>query len=302
MGRGQRRSVAPGRPRTASRRAGARAGRRVAAALLLSCVAGCGLGPSASPPAGQYHWITEAPALELRFQAGLARLVPSDAAALEAAGRRFGGEALRLAAAGSLAAARAQAVADAVGRPVVLVAGAPGEPDRGLLLLPARTAISADACRGRGEPIGMDIWPGDDAGRQRLLPPGCATAAGIQAQVVDGRDLLRGRDLPPTAALPFARAIENYDRRNDEPPGGAVSRSGAPRGPGLQDQELQDPGLQGPGPQGSGLQGLGLSPASPTTPALPAARDAVPSGPAAGNPLLGSLGSPAAERQSLALQ
>lgn len=286
-------------PRTAS----CRDSRRVAAALLLGCLAGCRLGPSGSPPAGQYHRITEAPALELRFQAGLARLVPPDAAALEAVGRRLGGETLTLAAAGPLAPARTQAVADAVRRPVALVPGAPGEPDRGLLLLPVRTAISADACRGRGEPIGMDIWPGDDAGRQRLLPPGCATAAMIQAQVVDERDLLRGRDLPPTAALPFARAIENYGRRNDEPQGGGVSRSGAPRSPGSQDQGLQDPGGQGSGLQNLGLQGSGLSPVSPTTPALPATRDAAPSEPAAaGNPLLGSLGTSAAERRSLALQ
>jgi hypothetical protein len=75
--------------------------------------------------------------------------------------------------------------------------------------------IVADACAGPPTLVVRGNWPELDPGRQRLLPFGCAAAAGLAAELVNPQDLLHGRPLAPGAATPFAEAVEKYYRRNE---------------------------------------------------------------------------------------
>ena len=127
-----------------------------------------------------------------------------------------------------LAGARAASVSRALGRPVTVEAQA-GERlgrDEALLVLFQR-AIVADACTGAGQPVGRNLWTLDDAGRQRMLPAGCATAAMLLEQAANRQDLLRGQLLEPGAAGPIARAAERYLNRGDEPPPRGEGQPGA---------------------------------------------------------------------------
>ena len=215
----------------------------LAAVLLLA--GGCT--PPITPPAPEYHLVERLPPLTLAFAPRSTRLTPADLARLRAIRPVLPVQAMpELYASGPLAALRARAVRDALGRPILVhPVAAPtspeaARPDEALLVLPtAEGSILSDACRGVGEPSAGDIWPGDDARRVQLLPPGCATAASIQAQVAAPSDLLLGRPLPPGASIPFADAIERYYRRNEpgqaRSEGASAGRSqlGSSPGPGL---------------------------------------------------------------------
>jgi hypothetical protein len=221
------------------------------AALLL---AGCQPGPPA--PASQYRQAEIIGPLSLWFAPGGTRLSATDMSQLHTLARRLPADVVPdFYAGGPLAPARAQAVERQLGRPVRLLAATDLPAEQTSLVTRMPDGIIADACRGAGQRTLGDAWPGDDATAPVLLPPGCATATDIQAQVTNPQDLLRGRPLPPAAASPYAAAIERYYRRNDAPQ--ATGGSEGNGGSGSQDQTAQagaSPGLaQSPGSkQGSG--------------------------------------------------
>ncbi len=191
---------------------------------LLLCTAGCQ--PPDSVPTSYYHIEEAPPPIVLAFPAsgvtplhGAALLQPLVDGLPERAQ-------VVIQAQGPLAVARAHAVSRRLGRPVKLVAPSRAADlpfDQAVLSVRTPPGIVSDACRGPGSPGVEDLWPGDDDQRGVLLPPGCAVAAALQAQVVDQADLLRGRELPPGAAMPFAVAIEKYYHRNDAAMNGAAT-------------------------------------------------------------------------------
>ncbi len=151
------------------------------------------------------------------FAPGTARVAEADRARLSAMRWILPVQAVAtLQASGPFAVPRSEVVAQLLDRPVQLVAAEPGMPADQTLLLIANPAIVADACRGPGERGLGSIWPSNDDVPPRYLPPGCATAAALQAQIVEPDDLLSGRPLPPGAATPFAAAIERYYHRYDQ--------------------------------------------------------------------------------------
>ena len=193
-------------------------------------VAGCAPGPI--PPLQNYAVPERLAPLVLNFAPGDGELPVASAAVLRRVAQTLPVQTVPdLYLSGPLALRRAHSVREALARPVVLYPAAlvPGSaapsPDSGVLVLPMPDAIVPDACRGVGEQGPAGIWPGQDASRERLLPPGCATAASIEAQVDRPADLLQGRLLSPGAASPFADAIEKYYRRNQPNQGSATPAS-----------------------------------------------------------------------------
>jgi hypothetical protein len=199
--------------------------RRHLAVVLLISLAACVPGPP--PTASQYRPAEAVTRLTVLFAPGTARVAAADGARLR--DMRFVlpvQVVATLQASGPFAVERAEVVAHLLDRPVQLVAALPESPVDQTLLVISSPAIVADACRGPGERALGSIWPGNDDVPPRLLPPGCATAVALQAQVVEPDDLLMGRPLPPGAATPFAGAIERYYDRNNAAqssagPGGA---------------------------------------------------------------------------------
>ena len=126
-------------------------------------------------------------------------------------------------------------------------------------------------CLQPGQPGPPDNWPGDDDTLPRTLPPGCAVANALQQMVVDKQDLLRGRPLPPGAALPVARAIERYYNRGDGPAGTDTTPAPA-LGPGSSAPATLPAGGLGAAADGVGLLqgpltpgGAGAAPPAPAT-------------------------------------
>lgn len=166
---------------------------------------------------------TQTPVL---FAPGTARVAEADRVRLSAMRWVLPVQAVAtLRASGPFAVPRSEVVAQLLDRPVQLVAAEPGMPADQTLLLIANPAIVADACRGPGERGLGSIWPSNDDVAPRYLPPGCATAAALQAQIVEPDDLLTGRPLPPGAATPFAAAIERYYHRYEQG-GSSAGQSG----------------------------------------------------------------------------
>lgn len=227
---------------------------RLLRSALLASLAGC-----ASPTphhASQYRPLPATPPVVLAFAPGRDVPAPADAAQLRSLGGLLPAWVVpNLVATGPQALARARVVRGLLGRPVVLsppgTADRAADPNLAVLFLPTAPGpspaalgpttlgpttlgIVADDCRGPGQPVAGDLWPGNDARQPRLLPAGCAVAMAIQAQVTaasGGGNLLEGQPLPPEAATPFTDAIEAYQHRND--PGqraspAASSRSGSP--------------------------------------------------------------------------
>ena len=184
--------------------------------LLVACA------PPLPPPPSQYRATAVATRMPLLFAPRTARVAHWDRARLRTMRWVLPAEAVAtLQASGPLAVRRAHVVAWLLDRPVQLVAAEPGVPVDQALLLIFKPAIVADACRGPGERGLGSIWPGNDTVPARYVPPGCATAAALQAQVVQPYDLVVGRPLPPGAAMPFAAAIERYYHRADGAPSSA---------------------------------------------------------------------------------
>lgn len=174
--------------------------------------------PATPPPPSEYRAAYTMSRLPLMFSPGTVRAAPGYDIRLRDMRRVLPVQVVTtLRASGPLAMRRAEWVAHVLDRPVTLIGPAPGAPDDEAVLMISSPAIVADACRGIGERELGSIWPSNDDVPPRLLPPGCATEAAIQAQIVRPNDLLQGRPLPPTAATPFAAAIERYYRRNDPP-------------------------------------------------------------------------------------
>ena len=201
-------------------------GRWLALAVAL-LAAGCAPGPT--PPAANYAAPTRLAPLVLSFAPGDGELPVASAALLRRVAQALPVQTVpELYLSGPLTLRRAHSVRKALARPLVLYPAAPmpvgaaPSPDAGVLVLPVPDAILPEACRGVGERGPAGLWPGEDASRERLLPPGCATAASIEAQVDRPTDLLQGRLLPPGAASPFADAIEKYYRRNQPNQGSAT--------------------------------------------------------------------------------
>jgi hypothetical protein len=168
--------------------------------------------------ASQYRPAMVAATLALRYAPSAIQPVPDDVTRVRALGGGLPAAAVpRFIASGPLLSQRAQAVELLLGRPVEieLPRSTAADPDSALLIPPALPAIIAMACLGHGERLVGDMWPGDDEDQAVLMPPGCATATAIAAQIVAPEDLLQGRPLPPGAASPFVAAIERYYRRND---------------------------------------------------------------------------------------
>jgi hypothetical protein len=189
--------------------------------LVLVPLAACVPGPP--PPASQYRQAETVSRLPLVFVAGSAQLTEAENARLRMLRLGLPVQAVpALQADGLLAERRANEVARRLGRPVQLQV-VPGMPPDQALLVTWSPAIVADACRGPGERELGSIWPSNDDMAPVLLPPGCAAAVDIQAQVTAPGDLLQGRPLPPGAATPFAAAIERYYHRNDPPQSNAAS-------------------------------------------------------------------------------
>ncbi len=194
------------------------------ALIVLISLAACV--PAPPPPASQYRPAETVTRVAVLFAPGTARLAAEDRARLRGMRLVLPAQSVAtLQASGPFAVQRAEVIAHWLDRPVQLVAALPESPVDQTLLVISSPAIVADACRGPGERELGSIWPGNDDVPARLLPPGCATAAALQAQIVEPYDLLMGRPLPPGAATPFAAAIERYYRRND-----AGQSSGAPSG------------------------------------------------------------------------
>lgn len=201
--------------------------RALVVCLIVSLAAAplCGCSESDSeaalPPASLYRPASATPPLAITFPPGDATPYGVNSASLHrlAAILPVGATPV-LYAGGPLAPARAHAVASILQRPVSLQeevgpgAVASGA-DVAVLTLTPRPGIVPDACRGAGGRMLGDLWPGDDRHRAYLLPPGCSTAAILQAQTTRPADLLAGRALGPGAASPYAEAIERYYERND---------------------------------------------------------------------------------------
>ncbi len=208
-------------------------GRRLLVALSLpSLVTACV--PPVPPPTSQYRLVEPIAPLSITFVPGTTNIAPSDLARLRAMRPTLPNTTLpELELSGRLALGRARSIRDALGRPILLRPEPPPAPSRNeaLLVIPLRSEILPDSCRGPGATGADDIWPGDDDRRPRLLPPGCATDESIALQAVQPGDLLVGRPLPDGTSLPFADAIERYDRRNEggppfPPPQSATTPSG----------------------------------------------------------------------------
>jgi hypothetical protein len=160
-------------------------------------------------------------AIPLDFAPGSAALLPRDYPVLQSLRSDLGpGASLTLVAEGTLATERAASVSGFLGRAV-----RPAEPARTGVLTPDtaslqmhETRLTADACEGAGVAVGRNLWPGDDASRQRLMPPGCATSQALLRQVESPADVLHGRALAAGAAGPFVQAIQRYYERNDAGP------------------------------------------------------------------------------------
>lgn len=183
--------------------------------------------------ASQYSVAAYDIVLSLRFQPGRAGLLPTDQQSLARLGLELPETVVPdLYAAGPLAAVRVAAVDAALQRPVRWLQDGRSDPGRVVLSDPGRVVLSdpervvlivrtppeivADACRGPGVRLPGNIWPGSDDAAPLILPPGCAVANSIKVQVTSPGDLVRGRDLAPGAALPYAAAIERYYHRNDQ--------------------------------------------------------------------------------------
>lgn len=200
---------------------------RLSYLTLVMLVALVACAPAVPPPPSQYRTTATASQMPLFFAPGSARLAPADRERLSMMRWSLPAQAATtLRASGPFAVPRSEVVARLLDRPVQLVAAEPGVPVDQALLLIASPAIVADACRGPGERGLGSIWPGNDDVPARYLPPGCATAAALQAEVVAPYDLLAGRPLPPGAATPFAAAIETYYHRHDQSQSSAAQSSG----------------------------------------------------------------------------
>jgi len=228
--------------------------------VLLVALVSCA--PRVPPPSSQYRSTGMARRVPVLFAPGTARVARPDRMRLGAMRWVLPAQAVAtLQASGPFAVPRAEVVAELLDRPVQLVAAEPSMPVDQPLLVIAKPAIVADACRGPGERGLGSIWPGNDTVPARYLPPGCATAAALQAQIVEPYDLVVGRPLPPGAATPFAAAIERYYHRADSaqssaaPSGGqAADQSGSSAtagAPGLLVGPLPSGGQGGPPPSGA---------------------------------------------------
>lgn len=183
---------------------------------LVLLIASASCAPGMPPPPSQYRTAATATRMPVVFAPGTARVAETDRARLGAMRWVLPAQSVAtLQASGPFAVPRGEVVAELLDRPVQLVAAEPGMPVDQTLLLITSPGIVADACRGPGERGLGSIWPSNDDAPARYLPPGCATAAALQAQIVEPYDLLAGRPLPPGAAMPFAAAIERYYRRAD---------------------------------------------------------------------------------------
>jgi hypothetical protein len=229
--------------------------------VLLVALVSCA--PGTPPPPSQYRTTAMATQVPVLFAPGTARVAEPDRARLGAMRWVLPAQAVAtLQASGPFAVPRGEVVAQLLDRPVQLVAAEPGMPVDQTLLLISNPAIVADACRGPGERGLGSIWPSNDDVPPRYLPPGCATAAALQAQIVEPDDLLTGRPLPPGAATPFAAAIERYYHRSDaaqssagQSEGQAADQSGSSStatagAPGLLVGPLPPGGQGGPPPSG----------------------------------------------------
>lgn len=251
--------------------------RTVRFALATILLAGC------TPPplraASGYRVIQQVPPLVLAFAPASNELSAANAAHLQALGAALPTGVLpELYASGPRALARARTVRLLLDRPLILHPapardGTAADPDLAVLVAPVPAGVLAKACLGLGQPVVGDLWPGDDAGRARLLPAGCAVASALQAQVAAGAgtgDLLQGRPLPPGASAPYADAIDSYYRRNDPSQRASPASSG--------------------GGGGGAARSEGMAPVS----APASAPSQPPAGQAGINPLLGQLpGDPA---------
>lgn len=250
------------------RRAGVPRARLASVGLLLTGVllGGCYGYPATRESARDYHLGYTQRSYTLAFVPGQADPAPQDAAALAGVRRTLRADASAvLVAEGPLAQDRASRVSRALARPVSVDARAASRQGRDeAVLVLLQPAIVPDACTGAGQPVGRNLWTFDDYTRQRLLPPGCATAAMLLEQAADRRDVLRGRVLEPGAAGPIARAADIYLRRNADRP---VTGGESP-GPG-EASEGRDPG---PAQAASAGAGSGALPA----PALQAPQSQVP--------------------------
>jgi hypothetical protein len=184
------------------------------ALFVLMSLAACVPGPP--PPPSQYQPAEAMTQMSVFFAPGTARVATMDQQRLRGMRLVLPVQAVAtLQASGPFAVQRSEVVAHLLDRPVQLVAALPELPADQTLLVISSPTIVADACRGPGKRMLGSIWPGNDDVPPPLLPSGCATAAALQAQVVQPYDLLVGRPLPPGAATPFAAAIERYYHRND---------------------------------------------------------------------------------------
>ena len=215
-----------------SKQAGYCRQRLLVALLLPSFVAACV--PPVPPPTSQYRLVEPIAPLTIAFLPGTIVIAPADLSRLRAVRAILPNAALpELELSGRFALGRARSVRDALGRPILLRPKPPfaWSQDEALITIPLRSKILPDNCRGPGVTGADDIWPGDDNRRPRLLPPGCATDNSIALQAAQPGDLLFGRPLPDGNSLPFADAIERYDRRNEggppfPPPQSATTPSG----------------------------------------------------------------------------
>jgi hypothetical protein len=184
---------------------------------LVALLASCG-GPPERVSDNGWREAAQEQEVAVSFVPGSATLLPADAARVGALRAQITpGDGVRLTADSALAQRRATTVAELLGSYVGIAVppgGAPLGPDTGVLQI-RETRVVANACQRAGEPVGRNIWPGADDDRQRLMPPGCAVNAALQAQVADQQDLVRGRPLQPGASGPFVQAIERYYQRND---------------------------------------------------------------------------------------
>jgi hypothetical protein len=233
---------------------------------------------AAPPPASQYQPVVQLPPVGLSFAPGAVQPPYDQVRQLRAITRNIPEQIVPvLYTSGSLAAARMAALERDIQRPLQLVLRLDSPPNQALMAFPATAGIVADDCRGPGAKVGEDISPGEDRSLPRILPPGCATASDIAAQVTDKGDLLYGRPLPPGAALPFARAAERYYDRDDttsaagQGSGGSGGSSGASARSGTGNGSTSAAAQQDPGGANSGW-GYGQGQQNPLLAPLPPAQ------------------------------